>query len=183
VEVDRSTTADKLIDVIERLVVTHGAPEQLRMDNGPELLSWALRDWCRFTGTSPIYIEPGSPWENPFVESFNGRATDELLNIEEFMTLTEARGDVEAWRIEHNAWLPHSSLGGAHAGRVQATLARARPNLHAHNGWIINGAPSLVNRAVIFLRWQSPVPPALLPRPALFELLEHGTSRLHPCPG
>ena len=83
-EVDRSITADRLIDVIERLVVTHGAPEHLRMDNGPELLSWALRDWCRFTGTRTIYIEPGSPWENPFVESFNGRARDELLNIEEF---------------------------------------------------------------------------------------------------
>jgi len=60
-EVDRSITADRPIDVIERLVVTHGAPEHLRMDNGPELLSWALRDWCRFTGTRTICIEPGSP--------------------------------------------------------------------------------------------------------------------------
>ena len=54
-------------------------PQHLRMDNGPELISWALRDWCRFTHTRTIYIEPGSPWENPFVESFNGRARDELL--------------------------------------------------------------------------------------------------------
>lgn len=111
-EVDRSITADRLIDVIERLVATHGAPEHLRMDNGPELLSWALRDWCRFQGTRTIYIEPGSPWENPFVESFNGRARDELLNIEEFVTLTEARIVVEAWRMEYNTWRPHSSLGG-----------------------------------------------------------------------
>ena len=86
-EVDRSITADRLIDVIERLVTTQGAPEHLRMDNGPELLSWALRDWCAFTDTRTIYIAPGSRWENPFVESFNGRARDELLNIEEFATL------------------------------------------------------------------------------------------------
>jgi putative transposase len=65
VEVDRSITADKLIDVIERLVVTNGAAEQLRMNNGPELLSWALRDWCRFTGTRTICIEPGSPGRTP----------------------------------------------------------------------------------------------------------------------
>lgn len=111
-EVDRSITADKLIDVIEGLVVTHGAPEHLRMDNGPELISWALRDWCRLAHTRTIYTEPGSPWENPFVESFNGRARDELLNIEEFATLTEARIVVEAWRMEYNTWRPHSSLGG-----------------------------------------------------------------------
>ena len=64
-EVDRSITADRLIDVIERLVAVHGAPEHLRMDNGPELLSWALRDWCRFTGTRTIYIEPGSALGEP----------------------------------------------------------------------------------------------------------------------
>jgi putative transposase len=110
--VDRSITADKLLSVIEQLVVRHGQPLHLRMDNGPELLSWALRDWCRFTGTRTIYIEPGSPWENPFVESFNGRARDELLNIEEFATLSEARVIVEAWRIEYNTYRPHSSLGG-----------------------------------------------------------------------
>jgi putative transposase len=63
-EVDRSITADRLIDVVEGLVVVHRAPEHLRMDNGPELCSWALRDWCRFTGTSTIYIEPGSPRES-----------------------------------------------------------------------------------------------------------------------
>jgi transposase InsO family protein len=82
------------------------------MDNGPEMISWALRDWCRLSGTKTIYIEPGSPWENPFVESFNGRSRDELLNIEEFANLAEARIVVEAWRIEYNTYRPHSSLGG-----------------------------------------------------------------------
>jgi putative transposase len=55
------------------------------MDNGPELIAWALRDWCRLTGTGTVYIEPGSPWENPWIESFNGRVRDELLNINEVL--------------------------------------------------------------------------------------------------
>ena len=111
-EVDRSITADHLVNVLERLVAVHGAPTHLRMDNGPELIAWALRDWCRFTSTQTVYIEPGSPWENPFVESFNSRSRDELLNVEEFATLREARVVVEAWRIEYNTYRPHSSLGG-----------------------------------------------------------------------
>jgi putative transposase len=111
-DVNRAMGADQLIAVIEALVAQRGAPEHLRMDNGPELLSWAVRDWCRLAGTKTIYIEPGSPWENPFVESFNGRARDELLNVEEFASLREARVVVEAWRIEYNTYRPHSSLGG-----------------------------------------------------------------------
>ena len=82
------------------------------MDNGPELIAWSLRDWCRLTGTGTVYIEPGSPWENPWIESFNGRARDELLNINEFGSLTEARVVIEDWRTEYNTWRPHSSLGG-----------------------------------------------------------------------
>ena len=111
-DVDRSITADDVITVFERLVAERGAPGFVRMDNGPELIAWALRDWCRLTGTGTIYIEPGSPWENPWIESFNGRARDELLNITEFGSLTEARVIVEDWRNEYNTWRPHSSLGG-----------------------------------------------------------------------
>jgi putative transposase len=112
-EVNRSSGADDLIDVIERLVAERGAPAFIRCDNGPELTAWALRDWCRLSKTTKtLYIEPGSPWENPYVESFNGRMRDELLNIEEFGSLTEARIVVEAWRMEYNTWRPHSSLGG-----------------------------------------------------------------------
>ena len=110
--VGRSCDADALVAVIEGLVARRGAPEHLRMDNGPELVAWALRDWCRLAGTATAYIEPGSPWENPFVESFNGRVRDELLNTEEFATLLEAQVLVEAWRIEYNTYRPHSSLGG-----------------------------------------------------------------------
>jgi transposase InsO family protein len=82
------------------------------MDNGPELIAWALRDWCRLAGTNTSYIEPGSPWENPYIDSFNGRVRDELLNIEEFGSHFQAQVLVEARRIEYNAYRPHSSLGG-----------------------------------------------------------------------
>lgn len=111
-DVNRSSTSDDLVDLIERLVTERGAPAYIRMDNGPELTAWALRDWCRLSGTRTLYIEPGSPWENAYVESFNGRVRDEFLNVEEFGSLTEARIVVEAWRIEYNTWRPHSSLGG-----------------------------------------------------------------------
>ena len=65
-------------------------------------MAWALREWCRLAGTRTTYIEPGAPWENPFVESFNGRVRDELLDVEEVATLLEAQVVVEAWRIEYN---------------------------------------------------------------------------------
>ena len=110
--VGRTCDADQVVAVIEALVAERGAPGHLRMDNGPELIAWALRDWCRLAGTTTTYIEPGSPWENPFVESFNGRVRDELLNLEEFASLLEAQVVVEAWRIEYNTYRPHSSLGG-----------------------------------------------------------------------
>jgi putative transposase len=70
-----------------------------------------LRDWCRFSGTGTSYIEPGSPWENPFVESFGSRLRDELLSIEQFDTLLEAQVMVADWKHEYNTYRPHSSLG------------------------------------------------------------------------
>jgi len=109
--VGRSCDADQLVEVLEQLARQRGAPKFVRMDNGPELIAQTLRDWCRFNGAGTLYIEPGSPWENPFVESFNGRVRDELLNVEEFFTLTEAQVIVEDWRIEYNNYRPHSSLG------------------------------------------------------------------------
>ena len=71
----------------------------------------ALRDWCRFSGTGSSYIEPGAPWENPYVESFNGRLRDEFLTVEQFSSLLEAQVLIEDWRIEYNSKRPHSSLG------------------------------------------------------------------------
>jgi putative transposase len=110
--VARSITADATVDTLDQVVLNRGAaPEYIRCDNGPELTAHALRDWCRRSGTGTSYIEPGAPWENPFVESFNGRLRDELLAVEQFDTLLEAQVLIEDWRIEYNTRRPHSSLG------------------------------------------------------------------------
>jgi putative transposase len=112
ITVARSITSDATVDVLEGIVQERGAaPEFLRMDNGTELTANALRDWCRFSGSGSVYIEPGSPWENPFIESFNGKLRDELLNIEAFETLLEAQVLAEDFRSEYNTYRPHSSLG------------------------------------------------------------------------
>ena len=113
IEVHRSITADDTVVVLEGLVAAKGAaPDFIRMDNGPELTANALRDWCRFSRSGSVYIEPGSPWENPFIESFNGKLRDELLNVEAFETLLEAQVLAEDFRIEYNTYRPHSTLGG-----------------------------------------------------------------------
>lgn len=108
----RSIGADATVETLEWIVAYRGtAPEYIRCDNGPELTANALRDWCRCSRTGSSYIDPGAPWENPFVESFNGRLRDELLAVEQFDTLLEAQVLIEDWRIEYNSKRPHSSLG------------------------------------------------------------------------
>ncbi len=110
--VEGSITADATAAVLQRLTAERGtAPRYLHCDNGTELTAHALRDWCRLAGTGTSYIEPGSPWENPYIESFNGRLRDELLAVEEFGTLLEAQVVIEEWRVEYNTQRPHSSLG------------------------------------------------------------------------
>jgi putative transposase len=112
ITVDRRIDADATVAVLDRLVVERGRPPLfIRCDNGPELTANALRDWCRFTGAGTSYIEPGSPWQNPYVESFGGRLRDELLAVEAFNTLLEAQVLVEDWRIQYNTLRPHSALG------------------------------------------------------------------------
>ena len=108
----RSITADATAATLDRIVAGRGtAPRYIRCDNGPELTANALRDWCRFSGTGSSYIEPGAPWENPYVESFNGRLRDEFLAVEQFDSLLEAQVLIEDWRIEYNTTRLHSSLG------------------------------------------------------------------------
>jgi putative transposase len=112
ITVDRRIDADATVAVLDRLVAERGcAPRFIRCDNGPELTANALPDWCRFAGTGPSYIEPGAPWQNPYVESFGSRLRDELLAVEAFNTLLEAQVLVEDWRIEYNTVRPHSALG------------------------------------------------------------------------
>jgi putative transposase len=109
--VERSIDADRTVAILERLVAERGAAECLRMDNGPEMTAHALRDWCELSGTGTAYIEPGSPWQNPYVESFHSRVRDELLDVEEFSCLAEARVVIGDWHEDYNQRRPHSSLG------------------------------------------------------------------------
>jgi transposase InsO family protein len=101
-------------DVLERLYwlfLVRGTPGHIRSDNGPEFTARAVREWLGRLEVKTLYIEPGSPWENGYVESFNGKLRDELLNREVFDTLLEAKAVVENWRKEYNHVRPHSSLG------------------------------------------------------------------------
>ena len=92
-------------------MVRHGIPKHIRSDNGAEFVAKAVRDWLARLDVGTLFIEPGSPWENGYVESFNGKLRDELLNGEIFTTLEEAKVLTEGWRREYNQVRPHSSLG------------------------------------------------------------------------
>jgi putative transposase len=112
IECRRRIDADATVAVLESLVAVRGtAPGHIRCDNGPELTANALRDWCRFSRAGSAYIDPGSPWQNPYVESFGSRVRDELLSGELFETLIEAQVMVADWREDYNHNRPHSSLG------------------------------------------------------------------------
>ncbi|MGD0834701.1 MAG: IS3 family transposase [Candidatus Dormibacteria bacterium] len=111
--IGRSITADHVIAALDEASERRGTPEYIRCDNGPEFVAAAIRDWCRFMGTGTAYIEPGSPWENPFVESFNGKLRDELFAREVFDSVMEARILFDDWADVYNRYRPHSSLGYA----------------------------------------------------------------------
>ena len=96
---------------LTELFVWRGVPEHIRSDNGPEFIAKAVQDWLGKVGVDTLYIAPGSPWENGYIESFNGRLRDELLNGEIFDTMAEAKVMIERWRWEYNHVRPHSSLG------------------------------------------------------------------------
>jgi putative transposase len=109
--VARSIDADTAVSVLGALAAERGAPELLRCDNGPEMTGHALRDWCEQSKAGTAFIEPGSPWQNPFVESFHSRVRDELLDVEAFSCLAEARVVISDWQQDYNWRRPHSSLG------------------------------------------------------------------------
>ena len=100
-----------VIDVLADLFIARGTPGFIRSDNGPEFVATAVKGWISGVGAKTAYIEPGSPWENGYVESFNGKLRDELLNAEVFNTLLEAKVLIEQWRAHYNTVRPHSSLG------------------------------------------------------------------------
>ena len=107
---ERSLTSDDVLDCLAELFIRHGVPEYIRSDNGSEFTANVVRRWLSHIGVQTLYIEPGSPWENGYIESFNGKFRDELLNGEIFYTLKEAKVLIEKWRREYNTFRPHSSL-------------------------------------------------------------------------
>ena len=110
IEVDRKQTSRDVLRTLAQLMLKHGVPKHIRSDNGPEFVAKAVRDWLSRLDVGTLFIEPGSPWENGYVESFNGKLRDELLNGEIFTTLQEAKVLTEVWRREYNQVRPHSSL-------------------------------------------------------------------------
>lgn len=109
--VSRRIRSQDVLDQLYELFLTRGTPDHIRSDNGPEFASNAVRSWLKDIGVTTLFIEPGSPWENGYVESYIGKLRDELLNAEVFDTLVEAKVLVEGWRKEYNRFRPHSSLG------------------------------------------------------------------------
>lgn len=111
VEVRRSFKAQDVLDVLAELMLIRGVPKHIRSDNGPELIARAVQTFLKQTGVETLYIEPGSPWQNGYAESFNSRFRAELLSQESFADLAEARQVSDWWQNHYNHRRPHSSLG------------------------------------------------------------------------
>ena len=125
IRVARKLKAIDVIDVLSDLFILRGIPGHIRSDNGPEFVAKAVQEWITAVGAKTAYIAPGSPWENGYVESFNARLRDELLDGEIFYTLREAQTVIESWRRHYNAIRPHESLGTSHRPpRCRASIRR-----------------------------------------------------------
>jgi len=111
IHVKRKLNSQDVLYVLSKLFLHHGPPEHIRSDNGPEFVAKAVRHWLGRLQVKPAFITPGSPWENGYNESFNGKLRDECLNMEIFTTLKEAQVLIEQWRCFYNTQRPHSSLG------------------------------------------------------------------------
>ena len=111
IHVERRMRSIDVLQILADLFIERGAPVYIRSDNGPEFAAVLIRQWLQRVGVETLFIEPGSPWENGYVESFNGKLRDELLDGEIFYTLHEAKIITGRWRREYNTIRPHSSLG------------------------------------------------------------------------
>jgi putative transposase len=128
--VSRNIDADGVVAGLEAITTQRGAPAFLRLDNGPELIAHAVADWCRFNGTGTVFIDPGSPWQNAWIESFNGRLREEFLNSHRFDSLLEAQVLIEDWRIDYDMNRPHSAHGWLSPNEfVRAWTTRHQPQL------------------------------------------------------
>jgi transposase InsO family protein len=134
-EVDRSITARDVVETLEKLVEDRGAPEFIRSDNGPEFVADAVKEWIALKGMKTIFIDPGAPWQNPYIESFNSRFRNEFLNVELFSSLLEAKVLGREHREKYNHHRPHSMLGILTPAEFGARcLAPLRPTASAPQG-------------------------------------------------
>ena len=145
IRVNRKLNSTDVIDVLSDLFIMRGVPGHVRSDNGPEFVAKAVRDWIGAVGAKTAYIEPGSPWENGYCESFNSKLRDELLDGEIFYTLEEARVIIENWRRCYNEIRPHSSLG--YRPPAPRVLMPARPAAQPEPA--SPAAPSLAQRPTL----------------------------------
>ncbi len=127
IRIDRKLKSTDVIDVLSDLFILRGVPGHIRSDNGPEFIAKAVREWIAAVGARTAFIEPGSPWENGYCESFNSKLRDELLNGEIFYSLAEARTVIEGWRQHYNTKRPHSSLGYRPPAPAAAPWPAAQP--------------------------------------------------------
>jgi putative transposase len=111
IEADVSWTGKRVVAVLERLAWSHGLPQVIYVDNGPEFISRVPDEWAHRHNVKPAFSRPGKPTDNPFIESFNGRFREECLHQHWFAGLEEAQATIEAWRVEYNTVRPHSALG------------------------------------------------------------------------
>lgn len=134
IEVERHITAEGVLSTFKRLFEEQGAPEYIRSDNGPEMIAGAVREWLSRSDVQTLYIEPGSPWQNAYVESFNSRFRDELLNREVFASLLETKVLVKEYVKEYNELRPHSGLGYRTPAQFAAEAAAATKPTHSELG-------------------------------------------------
>jgi transposase InsO family protein len=131
-EVSRSFTAQNVVENLQYLFAVRGRPEHLRSDNGPEFVARAVRRWLDQAAVKTLFIAKGSPWENGYVESFNGKLRDELLNRELFLSLDEARWVIDRWRVDYNHRRIHSALNYQTPAEFAAACATPlRPTAYA----------------------------------------------------
>jgi transposase InsO family protein len=126
-KVARSITSENVIDTLAELLAMRGVPGAIRSDNGPEFVAHAIRRWLGQVGVEALYIEPGSPWENGYAESFHGRVRDEFLELEIFDNLSAARSLTTAWKEDYNHHRPHSSLNYQTPSAFAAACAASAP--------------------------------------------------------
>ena len=129
IEVDRSIKSGDVLNVLEHLFLVRGVPGGIRSDNGPEFIAEAIKNWLNDRSVETLYIEKGQPWENGYIESFNGRFREEFLNRQVFYSVTEARVLAEQWRLEYDNHRPHSGLGYKTPAQFAAScIASATPS-------------------------------------------------------